>query len=153
MSSNLLKQGYGFFLNGTEEKRVIDTNELAAKRMEELLETMSRHAQDEEFVEGFVQGIEAVDVSALLDTADDGSPVLKAEASSEKAQGILEEANSQAQSILEDAKAHADQLLQEAKEQAEDLKKVAADAGRMNGYREGKQKADAEVEGLRRKLQ
>ncbi len=153
MSSNLLKQGYGFFLNGTEEKRVIDTNELAAKRMEELMETMSRHAQDEEFVEGFVQGIEAEDVSALLDTADDGSPVLKAEASSEKAQGILEEANSQAQGILEDAKAHADQLLQEAKEQAEDLKKVAADEGRMNGYREGKQKADAEVEGLRRKLQ
>ena len=153
MSSNLLKQGYGFFLNGTEEKRVIDTNELAAKRMEELRETMSRHAQDEEFVEGFVQGIEAVDVSALLDTVDDGSPVLKAEASSEKAQGILEEANSQAQSILEDTKARADQLLQEAKEQAEDLKKVAADEGRLNGYREGKQKADAEVEGLRRKLQ
>lgn len=153
MSSNLLKQGYSFFLNGTEEKRVIDTNELAAKRLEELMETMGRQAQDEEFADGFVQGIEAVDVSALLDTADEGSSVLKAEAASEKAQGILEDANSQAQSILEDAKAHAEQILQEAREQAEDLKKNAADEARMNGYREGKQKAEAEAEDLKKQLQ
>lgn len=160
MSSNLLKQGYSFFLNGTEEKRVIDTNELAAKRLEELMETMNRQAEDGEFVEGFVQGIEAVDVSNLLDTAQEGGAVLKAEALPERAQrlsedarGILQEANSQAQDILEEARAHADQLIQEAREQAEDLKKVAADEGRMNGYREGKQKADAEVEGHRRKLQ
>lgn len=157
MSSNLLKQGYSFFLNGTEEKRVIDTNELAAKRLEELMETAGRQAmnmpaQDGEFTESFVQGIEAVDMSALLDTADEGASVLKAEAASEKAQGILEDANSQAQDILEDAKAHAEQLIQEAREQAESLKKNAADEARMNGYREGKQKAEAEAEELRQQL-
>lgn len=163
LSSNLLKQGYSFFLNGTEEKRIIDTNELAAKRLEDLRENLSRQAvsmqaQGEEFAEGFVQGIEAVDVSALLDTADEGSTVLKAETLSGQAQGasdgahILEEANAQAQEIVDDAKAHAEQIVQEAREQAENLKKTAADEGRMNGYREGKQKAEAEAEGLKQRL-
>lgn len=156
LSSNLLKQGYGFFLNGTEEKRIIDTNELAAKRMEELMEAMGR--QDREFAEGFVQGIEAVDVSALLDSADEGSAVLKAEALPGQTQEalddahILEEAGSRAQEIINDAKAKAEQIVQEAREQAEELKKTAIDEGRMNGYREGKQRAEAEVEGLKQRL-
>lgn len=163
MSSNLLKQGYSFFLNGTEEKRIIDTNELAAKRLEDLRENLGRQAvsmqaQGEEFAEGFVQGLEAVDVSALLDTADEGSTVLKAEMLSGQAQGdpdgarILEEASAQAQEIVDDAKARAEQIVQEAREQAENLKKTAADEGRMNGYREGKQKAEAEAEGLKQRL-
>lgn len=163
LSSNLLKQGYSFFLNGTEEKRIIDTNELAAKRLENLKENLNRQAmsmqaQGEEFAEGFVQGIEAVDVSALLDTADEGSAVLKAEALSGQTQGalddahILEEAGSRAKEIVDDAKAQAEQIIQEAREQAEDLKKTATDEGRMNGYREGKQKAEAEVQGLKQRL-
>ncbi|MDE7225217.1 MAG: hypothetical protein K2O34_15730 [Acetatifactor sp.] len=153
MYSNLLKQGYGFYLSGTEEKRVIDTNELAAKRLEQLRQTMGADAQDENFTEGFVQGIGAVDVSDLLNAAEEGSTVLKADTLPEKAQGILEEAQEQAQNILEEARAHADQVLQDAREQAESLKKTAEDEGRMSGYREGKQKADNEAEGLRRKLQ
>ncbi|MCM1120327.1 MAG: FliH/SctL family protein [bacterium] len=158
MSSNLLKQGYSFYMDGTEEKRIIDTNELAARRLEELMETMSRQARSEEPVEGFVQGLEATDVSALLDGADEGSTVLKAEASPEQSQKaehdarILEDANSQAHTIVEDAKAHAGQLLLEAKEQAEELKRIATDEGRRNGYQEGKQKAEAEGEGLKQRL-
>lgn len=151
MSSNLLKQGYGFILNGTEEKRVIDTNELAAKRLEELKETMGRQAQDEEFVEGFVQGIEAVDVSALLDSANEGSNVLKADSAQESA-SVIQNANAQAEEILEDARARADRMMQDAQEQAENLKRTAAEEGRMSGYREGKERADAEAEGQRRQL-
>lgn len=163
LSSNLLKQGYGFFLNGTEEKRIIDTNELAAKRLEELRENLGRQAlsmqaQGEEFAEGFVQGIEAVDVSALLDSADEGSAVLKADMLSGQTQEalddahILEEVGSRVQEIVDGAKAQAEQIIQEAREQAEDLKRTAADEGRMNGYREGKQRAEAEAEGLKKRL-
>ncbi|MDE5748569.1 MAG: hypothetical protein K2I21_13465 [Acetatifactor sp.] len=151
MSSNLLKQGYGFILNGTEEKRVIDTNELAARRLEELKETIGRQAQDEEFVEGFVQGIEAVDVSALLDSVDEGSNVLKADSAQESA-SVIQNANAQAEEILEDARARADRMMQDAQEQAENLKRTAAEEGRMSGYREGKERADAEAEGQRRQL-
>ncbi|MDE6516383.1 MAG: hypothetical protein K2L18_00830 [Acetatifactor sp.] len=155
MSSNLLKQGYGFFLNGTEEKRVIDTNELAARRLEELKEAMGMvrdAAQNGEFAEGFVQGIEAADVSALLGTNDEGSTVLKAESAQERAQGILDDANAQAQDILEGAKIQAEQILRDARGQAETMKQAAMDEGRMSGYRKGKEKADAEAEELRQQL-
>lgn len=157
MSSNLLKQGYAFFMDGTEEKRIIDTNELAAKRLQELKETLSRQDRNEESAEGFVQGIEAVDVSSLLDPAGEGSAVLKAETSSEQFQKeddarILEDAAAQAHAIIEEAKAHAGQILLEAKEQAEDLKKIAAEEGRLSGYQEGKHRTEAEAEGMRQRL-
>ncbi len=151
MSSNLFKQGYGFFLNGTEEKRVIDTNDLALRRLEQLREILRRQEQDREPAEGFVQGIEAEDMSALLDGADGGA-VLKAAPEVDSA-ALLQSANAQAESILEDARAQAQQVLQDAREQAEDLKRTAIEEGRMTGYREGKDKAGAEAEGLRRQIE
>lgn len=151
MSSNLLKQGYGFFLNGTEEKRVIDTNDLALRRLEQLREILRRQEQDREPAEGFVQGIEAEDMSALLDGTDGGA-VLKATPEADSA-ALLQSANAQAESILEDARAQAQQILQDAREQAEDLKRTAIEEGRMTGYREGKDKAGAEAEGLRRQIE
>ncbi len=42
MYNNLLKQGYGFVLHGTEEKRVIDTNDLVARSEEHTSELQSR---------------------------------------------------------------------------------------------------------------
>lgn len=150
MSSNLLKQGYGFFLNGTEEKRVIDTNDLAARRLEQLREILGRQEQGGESSEGFVQGIEAADISALLDGADGGT-VLKADPEADSA-AVLQSANAQAESILEDARAQAQQVLEDAKEQAENMKRTAIEEGRMTGYREGKDKAGAEAEGLRRQI-
>ena len=115
MYNNLLKQGYGFVLHGTEEKRVIDTNDLVARRLEELKKVVNRQGmtQDDGFTEGFVQGIEAEDVSALLNAGDEGGAVLKAESAQEKAQSILEEANTQAQATLEGAKVQAEQILQD----------------------------------------
>ena len=53
---------------------------------------------------------------------------------------------------MEDAKAHAEQVLRDAQAQAEDMKKTAIEEARMRGYREGKEKADAEAEGLRRQI-
>ncbi len=157
MYNNLFKQGYGFFLNGTEEKRVIDTNELAARRLEELREALRRQAtgmaqEDGEFSEGFVQGIDAVDVSGLLDSAEGSGAVIKADTAQEKAQSILEDANARAQEILEDARTQAEQIVQDAQGQAQDLKRTAAEEGRMSGYREGREKAEAEAEGLRQQL-
>lgn len=105
-----------------------------------------------EFGEGFVQGLEAVDVSSLLDTNDEGSTVLKAESAQEKAQSILEDANAQARDIQEGAKIQAEQILRDARGQAETMKHAAMEEGRMSGYREGREKADAEAEELRRQM-
>lgn len=151
MFNNLLKQGYGFVLNGTEEKRIIDTNDLVARRLEELREAAGRQRdRSDGFTEGFVQGLEAEDVSSLLNGNDEGGAVLKAESAGERAQSILDEAGVQAQSILEAAKVQADQIMQDARKQAEGLKHATMEEGRLSGYREGKEKADAEAEELRR---
>lgn len=155
MYNNLYKQGFGFFLNGTEEKRVIDTNDMVARRLDELKEAVNRKSvgtdQNKEFTEGFVQGLDAADVSALLDQTDGGATVLKADAAADSAR-IIQDAQAQAENILEDAKAHAEQVLRDAQAQAEDMKKTAIEEARMRGYREGKEKADAEAEGLRRQI-
>jgi len=152
--NNLLKQGYGFVLNGTEEKRVIDTNDLVARRLEELRENLGRQdaAPDGEFVEGFVQGIEAEDVSALLGAGSEGATVLKAESAREKAQSILEDADAQARNILEGARAQAEQILQDARRQSESLKQAAMEEGRQSGYREGEEKARRKAEELSQQM-
>lgn len=152
MSSNLLKKGYGFSVSPNEEKRIIDTNELAARRLEELAEAMKRQAHEEGPAENFVQGIGAEDVSALLEDAGEGKTLLKAETVKEDTAALLEEARMQARDILEDAKAQAEQLVKEAVEQAEISKKAVMDEARMNGYREGSEKAKAEAEKLRHQL-
>ncbi len=152
MSSNLLKQGYGFSVSSNEEKRIIDTNGLAARRLEELAEAMKRQAHEEGEAENFVQGIEAEDVSALLEDAGEGRTLLKAETVKEDTAALLEDARMQARDILEEAKAQAEQLVKEALEQAEISKKAVMDEARMNGYRDGSEKAKAEAEKLRHQL-
>lgn len=156
MYNNLLKQGFGFFLNGTEEKRVIDTNDLVARRLEELREAARARGMDpdqgENAPEGFVQGLDAADMSALLDGGGESGNVLKAEAAREKAQDIVQEAENQARNVLEGAKIQAEQVLQDARRQAESLKQAAVEEGRQSGYREGRARADAEAEQLRRQM-
>lgn len=152
MSSNLLKQGYGFFVSPTEEKRIIDTNELAARRLEELAAAVNRQIQGEEDQDGFVQGLEAEDVSVLLEDTDGKTQVLKAEAQRADTEALLEDAKGKAREILEDAKAQAEQLVKEALEQAEISKKAVLDEARMNGYRDGSDKAKAEAESLKQQL-
>ncbi len=156
MYNNLLKQGFSFVLNGNEEKRVIDTNSLVARRLEELKEAARARGMDPDQEDGasggFVQGIDAADVSALLGADGESGNVLKAETAKEKAQSILEEAETQAQSVLEAAKIQAEQALQDARRQAEDLKLAAVEEGRQNGYREGRAQADAEAGQLRKQM-
>lgn len=147
MSSNLLKQRYGYSVVNGDEKRIIDTNELAARRLEALAEAMSRQTQNEDFADHFVQGIDAEDVSALLEDTETGSAVVKADTAS-----LLDEARVQAKSIVEEARAQADQLVKEALEQAEISKKAVMDEARMNGYRDGSEKAKAELESEKQQL-
>ena len=70
MSSNLLKQYYVSV--DFEKTRVIDTNELAQKKIAELNRKMQESIKDrglDEFEAEFTDGIEAVRVAELLDDA------------------------------------------------------------------------------------
>ena len=118
LSSNVVK-GYSIIGTGTqvEDKRIIDTNTLAAKKMEVLASVLSEKGEGApRAMSGFMAGLLAEDITDKVtsDVAEDGQdfsedgevveeqvppePVLTAE-------DILREANYKAGAIVEDAKA------------------------------------------------
>ncbi len=138
MSSNLLKRGFTKLVE--EDARVINTNDLVAKRIRELSVKMQQGEGT-----GFVSGLTADKVDALVaDTEGEGDPqtsgnVIKA---GEDLQKLKEDAEAEAQRILEDAKAQAESILQEAKEQAEAQKASVLEQARRQGRQEAKAEAD-----------
>ena len=128
MSSNLLKRGFTQLVE--EDARVINTNDLVAKRIRELAAKMQ---QDEGT--GFISGLAADKVEALVTDTGDGEEnpqtsgnVIKA---GEDLQKLKEEAEAEAQKIIEDARAQAEAQKADALEQAR---------------RQGQQEAKAEAE-------
>ena len=138
MSSNLLKRGFTKLVE--EDARVINTNDLVAKRIRELSVKMQQGEGT-----GFVSGLTADKVDSLVaDTETEGDPqtsgnVIKA---GEDLQKLKEDAEAEARRILEDAKAQAESILQEAKEQAEARKADVLEQARQQGQQEAKAEAD-----------
>ena len=91
MSRNLVIK-HMFAVVDPEDKRVIDTNTLMQKRMEELAEKMKQPVN-----EGFVAGLNAEEVQGLLED-ENGDAV---------SEGNILKANEEAAQILEQAKAEA----------------------------------------------
>lgn len=148
MSRNLLKGIYTTVWQ--EEKRVIDTNELVARRMEELTVKMNQTKTD-----GFVSGLNAPEITGEVSGAeDDGfgeahSNVIKA---GEDAESIRMQAEADAESILKEAEAEAERLKAEAKASADRERENVLAQARQQGYEEGMEKAEKEAEESRRKL-
>ena len=124
-----------------EDTRVIDTNDLVAKRIREL----SAKMQQEEGT-GFVSGLAADKVDAPVSDSegDEGDSqtsgnVIKA---GEDLQKLREEAEAEAQQIVEEAKIQAESILQEAKAQAEAQKADVLEQARRQGQQEAKAEAD-----------
>ena len=134
------------------DKRVIDSNELIAARLETLSEVLKQKQGGLPLSgEGFVQGLQAEDVSALLaDTGEEGASVIKAE---QDKNALLQQAKSEAESLVANAKQQADTIVAEAIEQAALSKKTVLEEARMNGYREGINRANKEVESIKADLE
>lgn len=148
MSSNLLKSRYMNLQQ--EDMRIIDTNELVAKRIEELSVKMQQSENS-----GFVTGLDAqvVEVDALLkeseDTETPRSNIVKAD---QDAQKLLTQAKQEADAILASAKAEAERLQNEARETTlAERDKILGEA-RQHGYAEGMEKAQKESEQLQKQL-
>ena len=148
MSSNLLKSRYMNLQQ--EDMRIIDTNELVAKRIEELSVKMQQSENS-----GFVTGLDAqvVEVDALLkeseDTETPRSNIVKAD---QDAQKLLTQAKQEADAILASAKAEAERLQNEAKESALKERDSILKEARQHGYAEGMEKAQKESEQLQKQL-
>lgn len=152
LSSNVYKSNYFYGAELPSDKKVIDTNELIASRLETLAEIMKQKelTATQTTGTGFVQGLQAEDVSALLSDEEDGTAVIKAEAPNSEA--ILQQAREEAERLVANAKAQADTIVAEGMEQAALSKKNVLEEARMNGYREGINRANKEVEEMKAQL-
>ena len=154
MSKNLYKAAW-VVVSG-DEKHVIDSNSLMEKRMEEL-EVLRRAGgqQPEEGyeggdAEGFMGGLGAEAVDALLSDRDGGSGIIKA-APAEPVPD-LEEIRAQAQQMIDDAQAHIDEMQQAAESEIEAKRRWAMEEGKKEGYGEGYRKGIAEADVMKQQL-
>lgn len=149
MSSNLLK-GRCISGNGSTstEKIVIDTNELAMKRLEALMASM-KQPENKGAVDGFVQGLSAETVSVLLEDGEEApSGLIKAQ----NAEDVIAAANQEAETIVQNANDRAESMLVEAKRQAQQALIQAVEEGKKQGYKEGRHKALEELEAAKQEL-
>ena len=156
MSSNLLKQ-YTVSVD-FEKTRVIDTNELAKKKIAELNRKMQESVKDrglDEFEAEFTDGIEAFRVAELLD--DDGE-YGEAESSVVKAAPVYsgpseEEIQQMIEERLKEADIQAEEIINMARQEAQNIRKQAHSEGMRQGYDEGVIKAQAEFQAMEAELE
>lgn len=156
LSRNLLKKG---FLS-QDETRVIDTNDLIARRIESLNIRMERmELEGTSFHSGFVSGLRAEDVTALLsedhNPAEESGNVIGANTISHMEEAALNAAHAreEAAQILEEARLEAQQILEEVRNQAEKEKEQTLGRAKAEGYESGKKQADIEALQLKKELE
>ncbi|MBQ4537945.1 MAG: hypothetical protein II994_10085 [Lachnospiraceae bacterium] len=151
MSSNLLKTGFVEF--SKENTRVIDMNELVAKRIEELSVRMKK-PENAGFMEGLqVENVETAseEINSLLADPENEavSNVIKA---SETPEDIKINASREAERILNEARDEANRIIMDAMKQAESEKAQIFETSRADGYAAGQKQAQAEMDKVKREL-
>lgn len=129
--SNLLKPQY--YSNVNSEAKIIDYNAMISEKIAKLQREMENHPISSD--DGFVAGLQIEEVEELVSDYDE------------------EEVKVQANKIIEQANEDAMVIINRAKEEADILKQESSEAGREQGYREGKQQAVEEYEQLKAELE
>ena len=127
MSNNLLKGGY-VVLDKTE-KVLIDNNETVEKILSELASRMQEEETTDELQDGFVEGIDAMQVARLVEDGEEP-----------KASEVIEDLAK----MKEEAQAEIDQMKAQAVTEAEQLRMQASEQGYQDGFAQGQQKAEEE---------
>lgn len=154
--SNLFKAGFVSFDQG--ETRIIDSNELANKKIEafqeqELKRQRAQMASEEGYEEGeepvdFIPGLEMEQLNQL--TEDQG--VIEPMQSSDP-QFDMEAMQAEIDFKIQQAQEQADAIIQEANEQADAIRNNAIDQGRREGYDAGYQEGVAATESLKAEIE
>ena len=157
LSRNLLKQhcvSVDF-----EKTRVIDTNELAQRKIAELNQKMRESVKDrglDEFEAEFTEGIEAFRVAELLGDAGqeefEEGMVLKASQSVYEGPSE-EEIRQMVEERLEEANRQAEEIIAMAQNEAKNIRNQAHSEGLKKGYDEGTMKASAELQAMEAELE
>lgn len=134
--SSLFKPNYWMPQDMEEpETRVIDSNELVAAKIEELLEAQ-RQMSREDCDNGFSEGLDAEKVEMLLEV-EEKTP---------------EELAEEAEMLVAMAQREADEIIAAAEERAESVKNTAYEQGQKTGYEDGYHKAMAEAEDVKEQI-
>ncbi len=140
LSSGLLKWRAA---NLQEGERVIDTNELVARRIEEL-EARKRTADESGFVEGLqAQRIDLEEYETPEEEKEAARNLL--EQAGKDAEAVKADAEAEANQLIADARARADRILEDAKVQAQNESDQVLAKAREQGYADGMQKAEEEL--------
>ena len=154
--SNLFKAGFVSFDQG--EARIIDSNELANKKIEAFQEQeLKRQRAQMDSEEGFQEGEEPVDFIPGLEmeqltqlTEDQG--VIEPMQSPDP-QFDMEAMQAEIDFKIQQAQEQADAIIQEANEQADAIRNNAIDQGRREGYDAGYQEGVAAAESLKAEIE
>ncbi len=156
-SGNLFKSK--FYAVNDDKKRVIDSNELIADKMQKLSEILEMESGGD-FAEEFSMGLDAEQVEALLGEHEGGDDdfsgltgnVIK-EVPKVNTDELLEQARDEAGRIVDEAGAEAERIIENAKNEALNIRESARTEGSRDGYEEGLEKAQAEYARKEQELQ
>ena len=149
--SNLLKSSY---VVKKEEKRVIDSNELIASKLQMLSEIQQEEPgeTEDEYSDGFTAGLNAEQLEMLLDdnrpvsdetgdytfTEEDGYEAEETDMQQgSDAVYTAEDIQNEAQEIIDSARAEADAIIASANEEAESIRNSFKEQGYSEGYEQG----------------
>ena len=141
----------------SEGKRVIDSNAMVSERLQLLSEILKRQEEPaaDDFTEGFVEGLDADQVAALLSDGDgeydgefqqgldtgeyyeDGNAGAMNAATPADAQKMLDEAGEEAERIIAEARAQAEDILAGATEESGQIRQNAEEQGYQAGFDRG----------------
>lgn len=138
------------------DKRVIDSNQIVSERIKflsEILESQAVNEPEDDFADGFVEGLDALQVEQLLeDNADGENPEFVREVPQVDTQQIYDEANAEAEAIVANANAQAEEIINSAVGEAEVIKSNAYNEGMNSGYEAGYQEGLNKVHQLEEEL-
>lgn len=130
----------------SEDKRIIDNNTLAEKKLDKVLHSASFQGTAENGAQetaGEPEDTEAVD-ALLNDTASDAS---------EEEKNALKQEIEEARNELEQIRSQTDEMIAQAKEQTAEIQKKAYEEAREDGYRDGERQGRQEAEAVKAEYQ
>ena len=152
--SNLFKAGFVSF--DPSEARIIDSNELANKKIEqfqelELKRQRTQMAQEEGFTESeegddFIPGIDMTQITQLTEDQSMLEPVSDPQFDVEAMQAEMD-------LKLQQAQEQADAIIQDAMQQAENIRNSAMQQGRQEGYDAGYQEGVMAAQSLQDEIE
>lgn len=151
MSKSLIKANH--IVVKTDEKRVIDSNQMISDRIRVLTEILENQPS-EEFFEEFSEGLNAEQVEQLLSDPE-AEPYVDEGPSQEdieRARQIVDDANREAEEIIQDANARAQQIIDDANSEAESIRESAREQGYAEGHESGYQEGLAATKEIERSL-